>query len=140
MLEKNRQLHFILVDDNEIDLFLHERLIRLQGISTDVVSFLNVSQALSHLEAFQDDLYNYPETVILLDLQMPEMDGFDFLDQFGKMPEEMLIKTKILIISSSLDFGDLSRSHAHHMIEKSLKKPLNAEDLKMALDEIIFYT
>lgn len=135
MVKETKELDFVLVDDNEIDLFLHERVIRLQGISSRVYPFSNVSKALDYLESFRDNVDGYPETVILLDLMMPEMDGFEFLDHFENFPEVLQEKTRIFIVSSSLDFGDMSRSNAHHLIEKTLKKPLNADDLRAALKE-----
>lgn len=138
MQNETKEKDFILIDDNEIDLFLHDRLIRLQGISTRIFPFTTVRRALDHLESFQDGPESYKETVILLDLKMPDMDGFEFLDHFENLPQEIRDKTRILIISSSLDFGDLSRSHAHHLIDRCLKKPLNGEDLKLALGELIF--
>lgn len=134
--EKNRKFHFLLIDDNEIDLFFHDKLIRLQDLATDVSSFTNVIHALEHLNSFKKKEHLFPETVILLDIQMPELDGFDFLEHFEQMPEAIRKRSTIFIVSSSLDHGDLSRSHANHLIEYILKKPLNAEELKKALSGI----
>jgi CheY-like chemotaxis protein len=138
MQKENRQLHFILIDDSDIDLFFHDKLIRLQGISTNISSFSNAPHALDYLALYKDKASLYPETIILLDIQMPEMDGFDFLDHFEKMPEHILKKSRIFMVSSSLDHGDLSRSHAHHLIDHILTKPLNAEELKNALEKVTF--
>jgi CheY-like chemotaxis protein len=134
--ERDNRFHFILVDDNEIDLFFHDKLIKLQGLGTDVSSFSNVIPALEYLNSFKTKEQIYPETVILLDIQMPELDGFDFLDHFEQLPEAIQQKTTIFIVSSSLDHGDLSRSQANHLIDHILKKPLDAGELKAALASI----
>lgn len=138
MVQETKEMDFVLIDDNEIDLFLHERVLRLQGISSRIHPFSAGSKALTYLELFRDNPDSYPETIILLDLMMPEMDGFDFLDHFENFPKKLLDKTRVFIVSSSLDFGDMSRSEAHHLIEKILRKPLCADDLRVALKEIAF--
>jgi CheY-like chemotaxis protein len=138
MQEKAKQPDFILIDDNEIDLFLHEKIIRLQGLSEAVFSFRSVSQALDYFKRFKRDTDNYPQTVILLDLQLPEMNGFDFLDHFSDMPQTILDKTRVFVLSSTLDHGDLSRSHAHQLVDLILRKPLHPDTLKYALTDNAF--
>lgn len=133
MPHDNPHPFFILIDDNDIDLFFHEKLLRIKGIGDHITPFLNAAEALDYFEHFQDHPEDYQGTVILLDIQMPQIDGFGFLDQFEKMPEEVISKTRIFLVSSSLDHGDLSRGNAHHLVEGILKKPLNADDLIKAL-------
>lgn len=130
--ETNQPL-FLLIDDNEIDLFFHEKLLAIKQISTRVKSFISASDALDFLEYYQDKPQEYCDTVILLDIQMPEIDGFGFLDRFELFSEEILAKTRIFLVSSSLDHGDLSRGYAHHLVSGILKKPLNAEELIKSL-------
>lgn len=135
MQKESNQLHFILIDENEIDLFLHEKLIRSQGISTRITSFLDVLQALDHILPFQDTPDLYPDTVILLDIRMSGTDGFEFLNYFERMPDRILAKTRIFIVSSSLDYSDIMRSHAHHLVDKFLAKPLDPDELKRVIKE-----
>ncbi|HEX5553071.1 MAG TPA: response regulator [Chitinophagaceae bacterium] len=136
--DQNKPFHFILIDDNEIDLFFHEKLIKIQKISDEVTSFTNVIQALEYLSTFKKTGRIYPQTIILLDIQMPELDGFDFLDHFEELSDDIQKKSKIFIVSSSLDHGDLSRSHANHLVEAILKKPLNTGELIEALNALVF--
>ncbi|MGH2643673.1 MAG: response regulator [Chitinophagaceae bacterium] len=131
------QIFFLLVDDNDIDLFFHEKLLRIKKISDHITPFQSAADTLDYLEQFQEHPEKFPETVILLDIQMPQIDGFGFLDEFEKMPEEVISKTRIFLVSSSLDHGDLSRGHAHHLVDGILKKPLNADELIKALENRI---
>ena len=122
-------LRIILVDDNEIDLFFHDKLLKYQGISNNIIPFNGVQPALEFLSS-NLSFPEFPITLILLDIQMPEMDGFDFLRLFESFPENMKDKCHIVMVSSSLDFGDISRAAANPRVMKLLKKPLNAQELK----------
>jgi CheY-like chemotaxis protein len=128
-------LRIILVDDNEIDLLLHERLITLQQISRTIISFNNANKALEFLSS-NITLHRIPPTIILLDIQMPEMDGFEFLEAFDSYPVKIKSQCHIVMVSSSLDHGDINRTNANPLVVKLLKKPLLAKDLRETVLEI----
>ena len=128
-------LRIILVDDNEIDLLLHEKLITLQQISRTVISFTSANKALEFLSS-NISLHRIPPTIILLDIQMPEMDGFEFLTAFDSYPSKIKSQCYIVMVSSSLDYGDINRTNANPLVIKLLKKPLLAKDLKETVGEI----
>lgn len=128
-------LRFILIDDNEIDLFFHDKLLTYQGISNKIIPFNNAQQALEFLTS-DLDLSEIPDTIILLDIQMPEMDGFDFLKHFERYPARIKSKCHVIMVSSSLDFGDISRANANTIVVRLLKKPLNTKELKDIISSI----
>lgn len=74
--------------------------------------------------------------MLLLDIQMPEMDGFDFLDAFESYPHKIKSQCHVIMVSSSLDYGDLNRTYASPMVVKLLRKPLIATELKNTIIEI----
>ena len=126
-------LRVILIDDNDIDLLLHEKLISLQQLSRTVLSFSNANKALEFLSS-NISLPHIPPTVILLDIQMPEMDGFEFLRSFDTYPEKIKSQCSIIMVSSSLDFGDISRTNANPLVVRLLKKPLQSKELKDVIE------
>lgn len=128
-------LRVILIDDNEIDLLLHEKLITLQRISRTVLSFTNANKALEYLSS-NITLPKIPPTLILLDIQMPEMDGFEFLQAFDAYPVKIKSQCNIIMVSSSLDFSDISRTNANPLVVKLLRKPLLIKDLKETVQAI----
>lgn len=128
-------LRVILIDDNEIDLLLHEKLIGFQQISRTVISFVNANKALEFLSS-NITLPKIPPTVILLDIQMPEMDGFEFLQAFDSYPNKIKSQCHIVMVSSSLDYGDITRTNANPMVIKLLRKPLLLKDLKETVEGI----
>ncbi|WPV69234.1 two-component system response regulator [Chitinophaga sp. LS1] len=128
-------LRVILIDDNEVDLLLHEKLIAIQQISRTILAFNNANKALEFLSS-NITLPRIPPTIILLDIQMPEMDGFDFLEAFDSYPAKIKSQCHVIMVSSSLDYSDISRTYANPMVVKLLKKPLLAKELTTAVADI----
>lgn len=69
----------------------------------------------------------------LLDIQMPEMDGFEFLEIYKNFSTEFLDHCKLAILSSTLDFGDIKKAEANPLVLKLLKKPLYPNELQTLL-------
>lgn len=128
-------LRVILIDDNEVDLLLHEKLITLQQISRTVLAFNNANKALEFLSS-NITLSRIPPTVLLLDIQMPEMDGFEFLEAFDNYPYKIKSQCHVVMVSSSLDYGDINRTQANPLVVKLLRKPLLAKELKTTIHDI----
>lgn len=128
MSDKNK-LQFALVDDNEIELFLMRKFINMAGFTSEeqVKSFSSGPDALTEFEK------NSVPDVLLLDIQMPVMDGFAFLDSFSEILAQKKLSSCIIMISSTLDFGDISRAEAHPLVTAFVEKPLKPELLRQIL-------
>lgn len=114
----------MLVDDNSLDNFINKKLLETNGFAEVVTTFLSPVEALTFLQnATPAEL---PE-VIFLDIMMPEMDGFAFLDEFEKLPETTQRKCKIIMLSTSESFRDLNRANKNRFVKKFLNKPLTAQ-------------
>lgn len=112
-----KKISIVLVDDNATDLFLHERFILFENIASTITTFNLAEKALNYL------LTNNSPDVILLDIQMPLMNGFDFLTAYETLSVSK--KSPVIMVSSSLDFGDVNRAKANPMVLDLLEKPLN---------------
>lgn len=123
-------LNFFLIDDSAFDLFIYEKLLIKSGITSSVKTFNSARDALKHLISQAENL---PDIIILLDLQMPDMNGFEFIDEFGQLPETLRQKVRIFMLSSTIDTRDIEKAKASQHIIDLLPKPLEIPFLKKKL-------
>lgn len=122
-----------LIDDDEIYIFTAKKLINKTDFSEEVKFFYNGKEA---LEAIKSKLYNEEELpeVILLDLNMPIMDGWQFLDEFIRIKTKKTIK--IYIVSSSVNPTDIERAKTYNMVSNYIVKPISREKLYSITEEV----
>lgn len=126
------KIKVFLVDDNEVDLFVHREFLRISGIADSITSFNYGGDAIAALA--EKDLSEWPD-LILLDLQMPVMDGFEFLKRLEIAHPDYGKKSKVIMVSSTLHIVDLARVNAHPDVVELISKPLDHEYLKKLLVE-----
>jgi CheY-like chemotaxis protein len=125
----NKLRQVMLIDDSAIDLKIHSKILSIHYEGLDIITCLSAQEALLALKKHKNVPDQLPD-LILLDIQMPDMDGFDFLEKFKKLPAVIIEKCAIVMLSSTLDFGDIIRAEANRHVIKLLKKPLNPVELK----------
>jgi CheY-like chemotaxis protein len=123
-----RPIMVMLIDDNIIDLKINAKIILLSKLFGEIIQFQSAEEALNFLHHYRNQPEKLPD-LILLDIQMPEMDGFDFLDKYKNFPAAAKEKSLIAMLSSTLDFGDIKKAEANPYVLKLLKKPLSTLDL-----------
>lgn len=124
----NMGLSFIIIDENELDCFIAQKIIKNIDENLSFKAFLNAEHALEVIREKTVDSAGFT-TVILLDLQMPLMDGFQFVEEFEKLPSEIQKKHTIDIVSSTRNPTDISRILAHRSVNSVIEKPLTKEKL-----------
>ncbi len=133
MLSRTTNLNKImLIDDSEVDLKINTKILSLHYKNSEIITCLSAELGLSYIKKHLHQIDQLPE-LILLDIQMPDMDGFGFLEIFKNFPAAVTDHCSIVILSSTLDFGDIKRAEANRFVLKLLRKPLNPAELKAAL-------
>lgn len=117
----------VLVDDDPINNLINKRLICKLNLSPRIIEFLEAEKALSFIETADHD----KKTLILLDINMPVMNGWDFLCQYAELKNDR--KDRIVMLSSSIDHHDRQRSEEFNYVEGFIEKPLTREKLGKVL-------
>lgn len=124
----------LLIDDNVVDLKINSKIITLSNMFDGIVTCQSGEEGLAYLKKTLHNKDRLPD-LILLDIQMPDMDGFDFLEFYKKLPKQLTGFCLIAMLSSSLDFGDIKKAEANLHVVTLLKKPLITQELKELFDK-----
>lgn len=124
-----KELNIFLIDDNDIDIVVNTKLLKLANITSRIRSFTNGADALQYIGDNFEELDKYLN-VILLDIQMPVLNGFDVFEKFMMFPDEVRKKCKVFLLSSSIDRNDIQKAEDNEEIIKVLEKPLDVYLLK----------
>lgn len=108
----------LIVDDDPTMLFLHSSLIVKSGISAEPVTFLNGQEAYEYLVANNAPDFAY---LVLLDLNMPVMNGWEFLERVKDT--ELLSQLDIVIVTSSIDKADRQKAKHFEKVVAYITKP-----------------
>lgn len=120
----------IIIDDDPAALFLYAEIIKEFNFTEDLTTFNNALKALDFLQHIQDK----EKRIILLDLNMPMMGGWDFLDHIKDYPSKDFLS--IFILTSSVNSADKDRSMTYTYVAGFFEKPLMEDHIKIIKEKI----
>lgn len=121
-----------IIDDDPIFIYGTKRMMKEIDFCDSITVFNNGEDALAGLKEMHDITHELPQ-VIFLDLDMPIMNGWEFLDEFIQLPNDTLEKTVICVISSSVDPRDIERVKKYEFISNYILKPITPNDFETVL-------
>jgi CheY-like chemotaxis protein len=128
-------LAFIIVDDSELDCFVAKKIIEQKDKSIKVTAYLEASVALKDISENTDTLSD-ELTIILLDLRLPLMNGFEFMEEFQKLPYAIQDKYIIYVLSSTRNQSDINRIYCYKNVVRIISKPLTKSSFGSLMTEV----
>ena len=122
---------YIVVDDDRMNNMVSKFIIQRHNKEAEIQLYTDPELALSEIFQLSSDADDKRQTIVLLDINMPMMNGWEFLEQFKSLGMDISQQFRIYMISSSIDPRDINRAADHRLISGFFSKPLNTEHLKM---------
>lgn len=136
-METNAHFNYtkaLIIDDSHIDRFIAERILKRSSFAEETILMESALDALAYLQS-PDNINRLPQ-IIFLDIRMPEMDGFEFLDKYNDLSETITKNCLIVMISSSADLNDRLRAQKDLHVHCFMEKPLDIEKLKKSFQDL----
>lgn len=128
-------MKYILLDDDVIFNYLHDQVIRIADAEAEVLTMDSCVEALEILRVAKENGEAFPDC-ILLDINMPQMTGFEFLDRFSVLLEGVFPQTSVFMVTSSLNEKDMTRAMSYSCVKGFRDKPLSSVHIAQIMEVI----
>ncbi|WP_348811396.1 response regulator [Flavobacterium maritimum] len=116
--------NFIVVDDDAVNNLICRKVINHVFPKADVQIFINPETALTYIKSIYSESIG-KRTILFLDINMPVLSGWDFLEEFENFDKDIKEQLKIYMLSSSIDQLDKDRATKNKNVSGYIEKPLN---------------
>jgi len=124
-----------IVDDDEIYKFTVKKTLEIKNLAKKILAFSDGEEAIKFLFDNLSNVDKLPD-LIFLDINMPIMDGFQFMDEYVKIHPKVGKKITIYMVTSSVDPVDYENAKKYRQISDFIVKPINAEELEAIINSI----
>jgi CheY-like chemotaxis protein len=121
----------LLIDDDLTINYLHNRLIEKSAIAAQVLVAKNGIEGITAFLELNERMKGLDSVLIFLDLNMPIMNGWEFLEKLSKVKSDITMNFKIYILSSTINPDDKKKAKNHPLVSGFLSKPLTKENLEL---------
>ena len=127
MLKKRSAI--LLIDDDTVIDFLHKKLLIKAGIIDPIITLYNGKEAIDELLKLNNQLNENDTILALLDINMPVLDGWGFLEELAEINSSLKFKLELFMVSSSSNPDDIIKSKGNPYVTDYLNKPLTSENI-----------
>jgi CheY-like chemotaxis protein len=127
------------IDDDKIYQFMLHKIIDDNKLAERVVSFFDGEKAIQYLKANYGNIENIPD-ILFLDVNMPIMDGWQFMEEYASIKANINKKIVIFMLSSSLNPIDIERASKISEISKYIVKPIKLEEVKKIFNDLKIFS
>lgn len=119
---------FLVIDDSELDGYIAQKKIENRGEDVEVILFKDAEKALNYITSDGVNSDNNL-TVVLLDILMPLMDGYGFMERYERLNEAIKQSHIVIAITSSMYKNQINKIYAYKSVKGVLEKPFTIEEL-----------
>jgi CheY-like chemotaxis protein len=119
----------MVIDDNPVDRYVAERIFKKYAFAEEIICIDSARKGLEYLNSLQDTPEQLPY-LIFLDIMMPEMNGFEFLEEYKSLPEKIKDNCNIFMLTTSIHNDDRDKAKDNPYVNRFLNKPLSIGILK----------
>ncbi len=125
-----------LIDDDEVYQFIFRRQVEISNLASQILIFPNGQKGFDYLMNTLKAPENLPE-YIFLDINMPIMDGWQFLEEFSTIKNELRKPINIYLVTSSIDERDIEKANQFSDVKEYLIKPISEEKIIEVFEKVI---
>ncbi|MEM6386861.1 MAG: response regulator [Pseudomonadota bacterium] len=119
-----------IIDDAEFDQMLYARIIARTGLVDETLCFYSAEEAVEYFKSPDSE----PVDVILLDINMPGMSGFEFLELVSKDEFKEYADLVVVMLTTSLDPSDVARARSFDLVKDYINKPLEEQHIEQIIE------
>ncbi|RYY07089.1 MAG: response regulator [Sphingobacteriaceae bacterium] len=126
----------IIIDDSKEDCYLINKRLKTVGSTVNVISFFSAQEAYNYIVNTSLDLLKQPaKNIIILDIYMPLMDGFEFLEEFERLSSDIQNQYSICALTSSISKSNMEKITSYKAVKSFLEKPIKTESLLQLIED-----
>lgn len=119
-------MKIFIIDDDPLSIFVTKTMLSLKDATHEIVTFPSAEDALA---AFQENQEAFTPDLVFLDLNMPEIDGWGFLEALNRLGLPLQQHCRLYILTSSVDSMDIAKGKDYPVVTGVMQKPLRSEEV-----------
>jgi CheY-like chemotaxis protein len=131
----NQAIKICIIDDDAVYKYTITKILKQLKCVENILSFSDGEEALDFLKNIENQANRLPD-LILLDINMPVMDGFQFMQEFCEFNNGLKVPIPVYLVTSSIDSSDIEQSKQIPHIRDYITKPIRAEKIKEIIQQL----